>query len=149
MTAGHKARVREPAHLRRVTRAPLGRPSSTRGWCEGNQNTNAPIPTAARISHVGFSRVASRMAALPTPSTSVDTSTNAERARCSVTAAISANDAAFTPSSNAPAAADRRNLGNTRALRATSTNRGGKMPTVASTAPGPPASTYRMNVAVV
>ena len=69
----------------------------------------------------------------------VSGSTRAARPSCQVTTAISASEAAFTPSRNAPAAGERRRRGTSGPLTATNTNAGRKMPSVATPAPGQPA----------
>ena len=74
---------------------------------------------------------------------------SAERPSCQVTAAISASDATFTPSSTAPASGEARSFGTSGPLSATNTNAGRKMPIVATTAPAQPAITNPTNVAVV
>jgi len=69
------------------------------------------------------------------------TSTIAARPSCHVTTAMSASDAAFTPSSAAPAIRDLRSRGIIGPLIATKMNAGRKIPIVATIAPGTPAST--------
>src|SRR5438270_719369 len=59
---------------------------------------------------------------------------------CPAATAISARDATFTPSRNAPATGDRRSRGTSGLVAATSTNAGRKMPAVAAAAPSGPAS---------
>jgi hypothetical protein len=65
----------------------------------------------------------------------------AARPSCHVTSAMSANDAAFTPSSAAPATRDSRRRGISGPLTATKKNAGRNIPTVATSAPNGPAST--------
>ena len=55
-----------------------------------------------------------------------------------VTTAMSASEATFTPSRNAPATGERRSRGTSGPLSATNTNAGRKMPTVATRAPRSP-----------
>src|SRR5438270_135422 len=68
---------------------------------------------------------------------------------CQVTNAMRASAATLKPSSIAPAILESRSFLTSGPVRATKTNAGAKMPTVATTAPLGPASRYPMKVAVV
>ena len=87
--------------------------------------------------------------ALPTASAMPDGPASAERASWTVTAAINASEATFTPSSAARAPGDRRTRGSNGPLAATKMKAGRKIPMVATTAPAAPPSRYPMKVAVV
>src|SRR5271157_321779 len=108
-----------------------------------------PTTAAAPISHAAFRRNRSNAIKLTANMTSVVRSTIDAFPNCHVTTAIKASDPATTPSSAAAATADLRSRGISGPLTATSTNPGKKIPTVATTAPIQPATTYPIKVAVV
>src|SRR5215210_7075463 len=71
------------------------------------------------------------------------------RPSCQVTPAMSANETTFAPSSKPARIGDSLKRGMRGPVTATKTNAGKKMPTVANSAPGTPASKYPTKVAVV
>ena len=108
-----------------------------------------PIAPPTAMSQTEFTRVPTSSAAEASASAAVSGSTIAARPSCQATAAMSPSAATFTPSRKAAARREPRSRGSHGRLTATSTNEGRKMATVASTAPGRPASTKPMKVAVV
>jgi len=87
-----------------------------------------------------LTRSRSTTAALAIRIIKVRQSTMAALPSCQATTAIRAKDPTMTPSNVADAQTERRSLGSSLPLRATSANPGKKMPIVASNAPEIPAT---------
>jgi len=98
-----------------------------------------PISPPPNTSQAEFILYLSNRTPAANASNPVGTSTKAARPNCQVTTAISARDATFTPSINAPITRELRRRGISGPLTATNKNDGRKMPTVAASAAfGPP-----------
>src|SRR6266850_7221731 len=124
----------------------LGRWTIPHAWSARHARPRAP---AAARSQTEFTGVVTSSTMETSASAAVSASTIAARPSSHVTAAMRPSAATLTPSRNAAARREPRNRGSNGRLAATNTNEGTKMASVASRAPGHPASRKPMKVAVV